>query len=69
MRSFSLTKISSFFFDRYMQEKVDILVLFEFSYSHFRLVRTRLTHNFGLHAQKPLVPNQIALTHILYGFG
>ena len=38
-------------------------------YSHFRLVRTRLTRNFGLHARKPLVQNQIALTHILYGFG
>ena len=41
----------------------------ERSYSHFRLVRTRLARNFGLHAQKPLVQNQIALTHILYGFG
>ena len=38
-------------------------------YSHFRLVRTRLTRNFGLHARKPLVQNQIALTHILNGFG
>ena len=34
-------------------------------YSHFRLERTRLTRNFGLHARKPLVQNQIALTHIL----
>ena len=40
-----------------------------YQYSHFRLVRTRLTRNFGLHAQKPLVQNQITLTHILYGFG
>ena len=39
------------------------------NYSHFRLVRTRLTRNFGLHAQKPLVQNQIALTHILNGLG
>ena len=38
-------------------------------YSHFRLVRTRLTRNFGLQAQKPLVQNQIALTHILHGLG
>ena len=37
--------------------------------SHFRLVHTRLTRNFGLYAQNPLVENQIALTHILYGFG
>ena len=38
-------------------------------YSHFHLVRTRLTRNFGLHTQNPLVQNQIALTHILYRFG
>ena len=38
-------------------------------YSHFRLVRTRLTRNFGLQARKPLVQNQIAFTHILNGFG
>ena len=39
------------------------------AYSHFRLVRTRLTHNFGLHTQKSLVQSQIALTHILNGLG
>ena len=38
---------------------------FRCRYSHFRLVRTRLTRNFGLHARKPLVQNQIVLTHIL----
>ena len=37
-------------------------------YSHFRLARTRLTRNVSLHAHKPLVQHQIALTHILYGF-
>ena len=47
----------------------EMLLHGHFWYSHFRLVRTRLTRNFGLHAQKPLVQNQIALTHILYGFG
>ena len=38
-------------------------------YSHFRSVHTRLTRNFRLHAQKPLVQNQVPLTHILKGFG
>ena len=45
------------------------LKCFKVEYSHFRLVRTQLTRNFGLHAQNPLVQNQIALTHILYRFG
>ena len=46
-----------------------ISVLFSREYSHFRLVRIQLTRNFSLHARKPLVQNQIALTHILNGFG